>query len=187
MRMIFRNIYYLQEITRKAAYKLLREPVLKGSFHACGKNVHIAENCDFKGIENISVGNGSSIGRGSVLWTTRARILIGEKVFTGPNVTIITGNHRTDLPGKYMADVSDHEKNESDDMDVVICDDVWIGANVTILKGVTIEKGCVIAAGAVVTKDTEPCGIYAGIPAVKVRNRFSAEELKRHLSETYGG
>ena len=35
---------------------------------------------------------------------------------------------------------------------VVIEDDIWTGANVTILKGVTIVRGSVVAAGAVVTK-----------------------------------
>ena len=37
--------------------------------------------------------------------------------------------------------------------------------------GVTIAKGCVIGANAVVTKDTEPLGIYVGIPAKKIKNR----------------
>ena len=60
-----------------------------------------------------------------------------------------------------------------DDMDVVIKDDCWIGGNSTILKGVTIETGCVIAAGAVVTKSTEPYGIYGGVPAKRLSDRFS--------------
>lgn len=177
---MLRILYFTQELIRKAAYKLLREPFIKGAFRSCGKHVHIAEKCDFKGIENISIGNGSSIGRGSVLWTTRANIIIGKKVFTGPNITIITGNHRTNLVGKYMADVSDAEKEETDDQDVLIQNDVWIGANAVILKGVTIAEGCVIAAGAVVAKDTCPYGIYAGVPAVRVRDRFLPEELQQH-------
>ncbi len=38
--------------------------------------------------------------------------------------------------GEYSADVSDEEKDITDDQDVIIDNDVWIGANVTILKGV---------------------------------------------------
>ena len=181
MNRLIGKIYLLQEFARKAFYKLFREPFIKAALRSCGENVHIAEQCNFKGIGNISIGNGSSIGQGSVLWTTRANIVIEDKVFTGPNVTIITGNHRTNLIGKYMADVSDSEKEASDDEDVIIKKDVWIGANAVILKGVTIEEGCVIAAGAVVIKSTEPYGIYAGIPAIKVRDRFLADDLKLHL------
>ena len=148
---------------------------------AIENTVRIAEQCNFKGIGNISIGNGSSIGQGSVLWTTRANIVIEDKVFTGPNVTIITGNHRTNLIGKYMADVSDSEKETSDDEDVIIKKDVWIGANAVILKGVTIEEGCVIAAGAVVTKNTLPYGIYGGVPASRIAERFPEDDLAKHI------
>ena len=51
---------------------------------------------------------------------------------------------------------------------IVIEDNVWIGINAIILKGVRIGEGAVIAAGAIVTKDCEPYGVYAGIPAKKV-------------------
>ena len=46
----------------------------------------------------------------------------------------------------------------------------WIGARVTVLPGVTIGPGCVIAAGAVVTADCRSDGLYAGIPARRVRD-----------------
>lgn len=46
----------------------------------------------------------------------------------------------------------------------------WLGARVSVLPGVTIGDGCVIAAGAVVTKDCEPNGLYAGVPARRIRN-----------------
>ena len=74
-----RTVFRIQEMVRKAAYKCFREVVLKKSLKSCGGGVHIAQCCDIKGIENISIGAGSSIGPGSVLWTTRANILIDEK------------------------------------------------------------------------------------------------------------
>lgn len=55
-------------------------------------------------------------------------------------------------------------------MTTTVGDGCWIGANATILPGVTVAPGCVIAAGAVVTKDTEPDGLYAGVPARRVRD-----------------
>lgn len=53
--------------------------------------------------------------------------------------------------------------------DVVVEDGCWLGGNVTVLPGVTIKKGCIVGAGAVVTKDTEPDGLYAGIPAKRIK------------------
>jgi acetyltransferase-like isoleucine patch superfamily enzyme len=50
-------------------------------------------------------------------------------------------------------------------------DDVWIGANVTILKGVNIAEGAVVGAGAVVTKNVPSYSIVAGVPAKIVGSR----------------
>jgi acetyltransferase-like isoleucine patch superfamily enzyme len=54
---------------------------------------------------------------------------------------------------------------------ITIEQDVWIAANVTITAHTRIARGCVIAANAVVTHDTEPMGVYMGVPARRVRDR----------------
>ena len=77
---------------------------------------------------------------------------IRDRVIIGPKLSIITGNHKINMIGKYMADITVDEKDECDDQDVIIERDVWIGANVTILKGVTIAEGCVIGSGTILTK-----------------------------------
>jgi maltose O-acetyltransferase len=46
----------------------------------------------------------------------------------------------------------------------------WIGAGTTILGNVVVASGCVIAAGSVVTKDTEENGLYAGVPARRIKD-----------------
>lgn len=72
------------------------------------------------------------------------------------------------------------DKLPVNDAPVVIEDDVWAGANVTILKGVTIGRGSVIAAGAVVTKSCPPYSIIGGVPARVIRTRFTPEQIKQH-------
>lgn len=165
----------------RAFNKLLIVPGLKRSFGYCGEGVRISYGMDVRGAQNISVGSCTQIGPYALFWTTRARIVLGEKVLMGPRVTIITGDHRTDIPGKTILEVRDEEKQPEDDQDVIIQDGVWLGANVTILKGVTIGEGAVIAAGAVVTKNVPPYSIWGGVPARKIGDRFSEEELQRHL------
>ncbi|MAX27191.1 MAG: hypothetical protein CMJ19_22065 [Phycisphaeraceae bacterium] len=49
--------------------------------------------------------------------------------------------------------------------------DIWIGANATILANTRIAQGCVIGANAVLTKDTQPRGVYMGVPAKRVKDR----------------
>ncbi|CAI8777017.1 acyltransferase [Pseudomonas brassicacearum] len=48
---------------------------------------------------------------------------------------------------------------------------VIVGAGATVMPGVTIKEGCSIGAMALVTKSTDPWGIYAGIPAVRMKER----------------
>jgi acetyltransferase-like isoleucine patch superfamily enzyme len=59
--------------------------------------------------------------------------------------------------------------------EVIIGNDVWIGANAVILKGVTIGDGAVVGAGAVVTSDVPPGAVVAGNPAKVIKMRQSSE------------
>lgn len=52
---------------------------------------------------------------------------------------------------------------------IIVEDDVWIGAHVTILPGVKIGECAVIGSGAVVTQDVPPYSIVAGVPAKVIR------------------
>jgi len=56
---------------------------------------------------------------------------------------------------------------------VTVGHDVWLGHNAIIMPGVSIGNGAVVGAGAVVTKDVEPYSIVAGVPAKKIRMRFT--------------
>lgn len=156
-------------------------PIYKRAMLHCGKGVYIRPMLsDFKGLENLSIGDGTSIPKGSTLYCTKAPLTIGKKVIFGPHPTIITGDHRIDVIGKHLIDVTDAEKLPENDLPVVIEDGVWCGANVTILKGVTIGRGSIIAAGAVVTRSCAPYSIIGGIPAKLIKMRFTPEEITAH-------
>lgn len=60
-----------------------------------------------------------------------------------------------------------------------IGNDVWIGANATILRGVTIGDGAVISAGSVVHKDVPPYTVVSGYPARPLKLRFDKEIVER--------
>jgi serine acetyltransferase len=66
--------------------------------------------------------------------------------------------------------------------DIIIENDVWIGAKATIMSGVRIGNGAIVAAGSVVSKDVPPYAIVAGNPAKVVKYRFSDEQIKKLLS-----
>jgi len=62
---------------------------------------------------------------------------------------------------------------------ITLVEDVWLGANVTVTANVTIAKGCIIGANAVVNRSTDPWGLYAGVPARRVRGRKKDDKVTR--------
>lgn len=163
----------------KSCYYHVLNYFKKRKLKKCGNNVHIEPATDGNW-NNISIGSDVHIGRNNLFMCSRAAIEIGSHVMFGPNVTIITGDHRMDLIGRYMTSVKDEEKLECNDLPVYIIGDNWIGANVTILKGVTIGEGAVVASGAVVTKDVPEYAIVGGVPAKVFKYRFTEGEIKEH-------
>lgn len=116
---------------------------------------------------NVSIGHHVYINKNCDIITNETTVEIGNYVMIGPNVTFVAQNH----------DISDWRKpmifsNEYKRGNIKVDDDVWIGANVTILPGVTINRGAVIAAGAVVTKDVPPYAITGGVPAARIKDRI---------------
>ena len=94
-------------------------------------------------------------------------------------MTIITGDHKY-IPCRYLDTITDDEKTPEADQDVIVDDDVWIGANVTILKGVHIGRSSIVAAGAVVVKDVPEFAIVGGVPAKILKMKWDTETRERH-------
>jgi acetyltransferase-like isoleucine patch superfamily enzyme len=82
---------------------------------------------------------------------------IGENVFIGPFCGFYTASH----PLNYAERNTGLEKA----LPIVVGDNCWFGANVSVLQGVTIGSGCVVAAGSVVTEDIPENCLVAGVPA----------------------
>ncbi len=164
----------------------------------CGNGCVIGKYANIKGtnlytpgIKYIHLGNNVKLGNGVTIFATRAHVYIGDKSFSGPNLTIMTGDHPYDILGAYMADNRkiDLEKHGIDiskyDQDVVIEKDVWMGANVTILKGVHIGRGAIISACSLVTKDVPAYAIVGGVPAKVIKMRMTPSEIVEHERKLY--
>lgn len=171
------------DILTRGINKYIKNPINKTRFKKVGRKVNIGMNSFFS-YENISIGDNVSIGINSTFLSSDAFIRIGNNVMFGPGVTIVTGDHRIDKIGEYMINTKD--KLPENDKDVVIEDDVWIGCNVTILKGVTIGRGSVVAAGSLIVKDVESYSIYGGLPAKKLKDRFTKDQVAKHENLLYG-
>ncbi len=116
------------------------------------------------------------------------KLYIGNFCSIAPNVLfIIASDHNykclSTFPFKVM--VAGEKAEALSKGDIIVKDDVWIGANSTILSGVTINQGAIVAAGSVVTKDVPPYAIVGGNPAKVIKYRFSEPIIQKLLKIDY--
>lgn len=128
----------------------------------CGSNVNIEKGANFA--LNIKIGNNSGIGKNSIVG---AYTQIGDNVMMGEACFIYSRNHKTDRLDIPMCCQGFDEYKP-----VVISDDVWIGARVTILPGAKIGKGVIVGAGAVVTGEIPDYAVIGGVPARIIKYRY---------------
>lgn len=124
----------------------------------------IRPGCNFRG-SNIEIGRGSFLNHSCVV---EDHVKIGDNCMIAFDVILCTSTHK----------IGSHAKRggESVNLPITIGNGCWIGARVTVLPGITVGDGCIIAAGAVVTSDCEPDGLYAGVPARRIKELSKADD-----------
>jgi len=121
-------------------------------------------------------------------WGNDGGLTIGKYCSFGAGVRIfLGGNHRPDWVTTYPFNkinpsVSHIEGHPATRGDVVIGNDVWLGANCLLLSGVTIGDGACIAADAVITRDVPPYCIVGGNPGKVIKQRFHPDQIEKLLA-----
>lgn len=123
----------------------------------CGIKLRVGQNARFLGTRSLFIGDYVEVGP-DVFIEASGTIRLGNKVSVGPGTKIWSNNHRYENPDIPILDQG------LEYAEVVIEDDVWIGANCIIKPGIRISKGCVISAGTVLSKSVPGFAIVAGNP-----------------------
>lgn len=143
-------------------------------------NFTFGQNCK---MDSCDLDGNIEVGRFTTLWGPNLDIISGKnKVKIGSfcsiarNVSMQTFNHNTKKLTSYFIGKNLFKENWENEAvskgDILIENDVWIGAHCVVLGGVSIHNGAVIAANSVVTKDVPPYAIVAGTPAKVIGYRF---------------
>jgi acetyltransferase-like isoleucine patch superfamily enzyme len=116
------------------------------------------------GMGGIIIGARTLVGIANVLI---GPLRIGNDVIIAQNVVFSGLNHGYE-------DVTMPIRNQKcTSSEIVVEDDVWIGANAVITAGVRIGKHAVVAGGSVVTKDVPPYSVVGGNPA-RILKQYNA-------------
>jgi acetyltransferase-like isoleucine patch superfamily enzyme len=108
-------------------------------------------------------------------------IAYGVKIGLGNHPTKWVSTHPFAYDKKYGFVNKGRSFEEQTIESCIVWNDVWIGANATILAGVNIGDGAIIGANSVVTGDVAPYSMVAGTPAKHIRYRFDEAMIKSLL------
>ena len=108
-----------------------------------------------------------------------AKVTIGDNVFLGPNVSILTPMHpfMHEERNPYIRE-DGVQTDQEYAKPITIGSNTWICGNVTIVGGVTIGEGCVIGAGSVVTRNIPPHSLACGNPCRVIREINEKDSIK---------
>ena len=152
-----------------------KDRLIRAILGSCGEYVNIEPpfRCDYG--TNIQVGE-NFFANYNLTVLDVAKVVIGENVMMGPNVSIYTAGH----PVHPATRNSLYEYGR----EVTIGDNCWIGGNTVICPGVRIGNNVVIGAGSVVTRDIPDWSIAAGNPCRVIRTITEADERLLFRKET---
>lgn len=181
--------FYYKKLKRKHNLKL-------------GKGIYIGRSSTFGGrnlmgnntaLISSSMGYASYIGKNTKI----RRTSIGKYTSIGPDVKCVFGKHPSSVfvsthpsffskrkqtgfsyTDKQLYDEFEKPRDSEGKYQIVIGNDVWIGAGVTIMDGVKIGDGAILAANALIVKDVEPYSIVGGVPAKRIKYRFETNQIE---------
>ncbi len=159
------SLTFIKELVHKFGYFIHDHVAPIAQMHVKG-NPRIHPTASLRSGHNIYLGRNSHINQHCCVWASEnAKIILGDDLLMGPGCKLFASNHDTrnvDIPMNIQPFV---------EKDIIIGNDVWLGANCVVVAGVKIGDGTVVAAGSVVTKELPSYVIAAGISAKPIKKR----------------
>jgi putative colanic acid biosynthesis acetyltransferase WcaF len=171
--------YSFREKVRRVLWDYFGQPMMRLTFHdwyglraswlrmfgaTIGKDVRLRASVRIEIPWNLTIESNCGIGDNVILYCL-APITLEENCTVSQYAHLCAGTHDYTRPDMPLVTKP-----------IVIGRDTWLAADVFVGPGVRINHGCVVGARSSVYKDLEPCGIYAGNPARKLREREGLDD-----------
>ena len=139
--------------------------------------------------DNLIMEEKTNIQQFARIGNLRAKFIMKRGSGAAAGLYVIPGNHMSVI-GLRMKEVTDEMKNSIDinqeaDKDIIVEEEVWIGARVSLLNGVHIGRGAILGTGSVIRKSIPPYAITVGNPAKIVGFKFTPDEIIEHEKILY--
>ena len=154
----------------------------RDKFGHIGKNSVIHNPSMVAGRENVYIGDNVNIDWNNVIFAVKGRFSIKKNCSIAIGCTFLTDDHKPEL-GSRLKDLGNGNLVPGE---IIIDEDVWIGANVTLLSGVHISRGAIIGAGTVLKgKTVPPYAVVVGNPGKIIGFKLKPEDIIKHEQFLY--
>jgi acetyltransferase-like isoleucine patch superfamily enzyme len=157
---------------------------LKSDLGACADNVILEYPLKIEHPQNVFIEENVKIRSGChIINSTTEKVIIKRYSAIAVGCTMITNTHKSVVTIPHILLGASHISDKS--TDIIIEEDVWIGANVTLLAGACLRRGCIVGAGSIVSKEIPPYAVAVGAPANIIAKKFELEDVLRHEVALY--
>lgn len=126
------------------------------------KNLTIGRDVTLLSLKRLNIGSDVYLAKG--VWVNAiGGVTISDEVVIAPYVVMSSNNHG--FKNNSVKQGGAHPEP------IHIGRGTWLAAHSVVAAGVKVASGNLVAANSVVTKSTSKNGVYAGVPAVKVKDR----------------
>lgn len=163
-------------------FKLNYFSTRKDKFGHLGKKSFVMSPSTISNKGNIYLYDRVNIDGDNILYITDGKFIMKKESGAARGLTVVAGNH--------VAEVGESIKDRGNAnciyKDIIVDEEVWIAAHVTILAGTHIGRGAIIGAGSVLRGNKiPPYAIIAGNPAKVIGFRYTVEEIIEHEKIRY--
>lgn len=161
----------------------LKSIYIKSQLAHCGNNVCFVYPLHCDKPQNIYLYDNTNIYAGFDFISHTGKFIMKKNSGAAQGLTVITGNHYRNRGVLFKTSM--HNRSNDIERDIIVEEDVWIGANVTLLDGSHIGRGATIGAGSVVRSNIPPYAVVIGNPARIIGFNFTPEEIIEHEKMIY--
>jgi acetyltransferase-like isoleucine patch superfamily enzyme len=146
-------------------------------------NVKLQTPIDISNSKNVYFYENTGLHGGLKIINWTGKFIVKKFSSCGAKLLVVTGNH-TPTVGVPQILLGPSHINDKE-TDIVIEEDVWIGASVTLLAGAHIGRGAVVGACSLVNKEIPPYAIAVGCPVKIIASKLTAEQILEHEKVLY--
>lgn len=163
---------------------LNKQATMSNKFGYKAPNAVYEEPCNIDSPSGVYLYENTKLRSNCTIINSPERKLIVKKYSAiASGCTFITNGHTSTVGIPHFLLGPSHINDKSGD--IIIGEDVWMGANCTVMPGITIGRGAIIGTGSLVTKDVPPYALVVGSPAKVVGKKFELEDVIKHEKELY--